>query len=135
MKNSVLIVDDEKIICTGLERLFEDKYITYKAHNGWEAIDILSKNRDIDVMLCDIKMPGIDGSELIEKVRADNKDIFIIVISAASSPSKICDAMKKGANNFMRKPLDINILETSIKQAVNTQTYLKENNVVPNKLQ
>ncbi len=123
MKNSVLIVDDERVICMGLERLLESDYITYKAHNGCEAIEILSKQTAIDVMLCDIKMPGIDGCELIEKVRADNKDIFIIVISAATSPSQICDAMKKGANDFMRKPLDINTLETSIAKAVNAQMY------------
>lgn len=86
--------------------------------NGKEAIDLVWKDRDIDVMLCDIKMPGMEDSELIEKIRGDNKDIVIIVITAAASPGEVCDAMRKGANNFMRKPLDVNQLKMTIKNAI-----------------
>lgn len=115
MKPSVLIVDDEEVIREGLARLLEDNCITYKAFNGREAIEILEKHKDITVMLCDIKMPEMEGSEVIEKIRSFNKDIIIIIITAASSPYTVCDAMKKGANNFMRKPLDIDQLEATIK--------------------
>ena len=118
MKPSVLIVDDEKVIRDGLARLLEDNCITYKAFNGREAIEILDKHRDIDVMLCDIKMPEMEGTEAIEKIRSYNKDILIIVITA-SSPATVCDAMRKGANNFMRKPLNINQLEMTIKSLSN----------------
>lgn len=115
MKPSVLIVDDEEVIRDGLARLLEDHCITYKAFNGREAIEILDKHRDIDVMLCDIKMPEMEGPETIEKIRSYNKDIIIIIITAASSPATVCDAMRKGANNFMRKPLDVNQLEMTIR--------------------
>ena len=118
IKPSVLIVDDEKIICEGLTRLLSDDYITYQAHNGIEAIDVLSKHQNIDVVLCDIKMPGMDGNEVIEQVRDHNKDIIMIIITAFSNPLKVCDAMKKGANHFFLKPLDIPLLEQSIKNAV-----------------
>jgi CheY-like chemotaxis protein len=118
MKPSVLIVDDEKVICDGLARLLGYDYTTYQALNGMEAIHIIQRNREIDVMLCDIKMPGMDGDELIEQIRADNRDIFIVVITAAS-PVRVCDAMRKGADNYIRKPFDINHLEIMLRNAVN----------------
>jgi len=120
LKPSILIVDDEKTICNGLSRLFADDYITYEAYNACEALDILTKVRDIDIMLCDIKMPGMRGDELIERVRKSNEDLFIILITAAS-PIIICDAMKKGANSYMRKPLDIELLEKTLMQAVRSK--------------
>lgn len=117
MKPSVLIVDDEKVICEGIARLLSEKYITYQAHNGSEAVDILRNNRHIDVMLCDIIMPEMDGIALINEIRSVNKDIIIIVITAFADPNKVCEAMKKGANNFMLKPLDIPLLEMTINYA------------------
>ena len=116
MKPSVLIVDDEQVICEGLARLLEDVYTTYKAFNGREAINIV-RNSNIDIMLCDIKMPEMSGTEMIEKIRSENKDIFMIVITAAP-PQQVCDAMKKGANNFMTKPLDLNQLKTIMSNAL-----------------
>ena len=116
MKPSVLIVDDEQVICEGLARLLEDDYTTYKAFNGREAINIV-RNSNIDIMLCDIKMPEMSGTEMIEKIRSENKDIFMIVITAAP-PQQVCDAMKKGANNFMTKPLDLNQLKTIMSNAL-----------------
>jgi len=129
MKPSLLIVDDEKVICKGLSRVFADSYITYKAYNGIEAIDITKENKDIDVMLCDIKMPGMEGGELINKIRTENKDMYIIVITAAASPLKVCDAMKKGANYYMCKPLNISQLEITIENAVKLN---KVRSITPN---
>ena len=116
MKPSVLIVDDEHVICEGLARLLADDYTTYNAFNGREAIDIV-RNNNIDIMLCDIKMPEMSGTEVIEKIRSENKDIFMIVITAAP-PQQVCDAMKKGANNFMTKPLDLHQLKTIMSNAL-----------------
>ncbi len=123
MKHSVLIVDDEKVICNGLERLLKNDYVIHKASNGIEAMDILTIHKDIDVMLCDIKMPEMNGNELIERIRTENNCIYIIVISAATSPAIICDAMKKGANDFIRKPFGINQIEKTIKRAVASRNY------------
>jgi YesN/AraC family two-component response regulator len=125
MKPSVLIVDDEKVICDGLERLLSSHYITYQASSGQEALDIIKSNENIDVVLCDLVMPGMDGNTLIETVRAENSHISMIVMTAFSDPNRVCDAMKKGANNFLLKPLDIELLETSIKNAVNRKKPLR----------
>lgn len=117
MEPSILIVDDERIICEGLARVLSGNYMIHHTSSGQEAVDLVRNTGDIDVMLCDLKMSGMDGIEVIEKVRSENKDIFIIVITAAP-PQMVCNAMKKGANAFMCKPLDIYHLELRIANAV-----------------
>ncbi|MBI4682356.1 MAG: response regulator [Nitrospirae bacterium] len=118
MKPSVLIVDDENVICEGIARLLAEKYTTYLAQNGKEAIDILKANKDIAVVLCDIIMPEMDGNALIKEIRSENKDIIMIVMTAFADPNKVCEAMKQGANNFMLKPFNIPLLEMTINSAV-----------------
>lgn len=116
MKPSVLIVDDEEVICTGLARLLSKDYITFKALNAAEALDLIGKKEKIDIILCDLKMPGMDGTDMIKKIRSADKDIFLIVITAAS-PQRVCEAMKAGANEFLPKPVNISQLETIIQNA------------------
>jgi CheY-like chemotaxis protein len=123
MKPSLLIVDDEKVICNGLSRLFANDFKTYKAYNAMEALEIVRENGDIDIMLCDIKLPGIQGDELVDRIRTDNKDLYIIVITAAASPLKVCSAMKKGANLYIRKPFNISQLEATVHSAVKSKKY------------
>jgi CheY-like chemotaxis protein len=118
MKSSILIVDDQKIICEGLERLLSGEYIIYKAFNGKEALDIIKQNSDIDVVLSDIIMPVMDGIELIKRLRLENKDIIIIVMTAGYSGEKITDAMDKGANKCLMKPLDIPQLMQTLNNAL-----------------
>jgi CheY-like chemotaxis protein len=130
MKPSILIVDDEKVICNGISKLLANDYTTYKAHNAIDALSIINNLSDIDVMLCDIKMPGMEGGELIERVRTENKDVYIIVITAAASPITVCDALKKGANYYLRKPFDISHLETSVQNAVDrSKKYTATNSI------
>ena len=126
MKPSVLIVNDEKIICDGLSRLLSSHYKTYQASTGQEALDIIKDNENIDVVLCDLVMPGMDGNALIETIRAENSQISLIVMTAFSDPNRVCDAMRKGANNFLLKPLDIELLEVSVRNAVNRKKPLRE---------
>jgi YesN/AraC family two-component response regulator len=124
MKPSVLIVDNEEVICEGLSRLLSDDYTTYSALNGREAINIVKEKSDIEIMLCDIKMPEMEGDEMIEKIRSENKDITMIIISAAP-PQRICEAMRKGANNFLIKPLNIPLLEMTLKNTIMKKTGRK----------
>ena len=117
MKPNVVIVDDEHVIREGLARVLSGNYITHQISDGHEAIDLVRNDSDIDVVLCDLKMPEIDGVEVIERIRSENKDVFIIVITAAP-PQLVCDAMKMGANGYMCKPLDIYQLEERIENAI-----------------
>ncbi len=118
MKPAVLIVDDERVICEGLSRVLSDDFETCYALNGNEALEIVRKKGNIDVMLCDIKMPEMEGTEVIRKIRSANKDMVVIVMTAVTNPKKVCEAMRYGANNFMLKPLNIPLLTSTIMSAV-----------------
>ena len=74
MKPSVLVVDDERSIRDGLERLLSQDYRVYKAFNGSEALDIIRRQGNIDIVMCDIIMPVMDGIEMIKALRAENKE-------------------------------------------------------------
>ncbi len=121
MKPSILIVDDLYSICYGLGRLLSEEYIIYKALNGKDALEILWQNSDIDLILTDIMMPVMDGIEMIEKVRFDNKDIIIIAMTAVFSGEKISEVIEKGANQCLMKPLDIPQLELTLKRSINNK--------------
>ena len=127
MKASVLIVDDEKVICDGLERLLSGEYTVYKALNGSLALEVLREHSGIDVILCDIMMPVMDGIELIEKARSVRKDVIIIAITGLYSGEKICEAIEKGADRYLLKPLDISQLESTIKNLLENRSALKGN--------
>ena len=116
MKPSILIVDDEKLICMTLERLLSSDYTVYKASNGQEGLDIIRSNGNIDVVLSDIMMPVMDGIEMIETVRSENKDVIIIAMTAVCSGKNITKVMEKGADAYLLKPFDIPQLEYTIKK-------------------
>jgi YesN/AraC family two-component response regulator len=118
MKPSILIVDDQYPICNGIGRLLSPEFIIHKAFNGKDALEIIRQNSDIDIILTDIFMPVMDGIEMIERVRLDNKDIIIIVMTGVFSGEKISEVIEKGANQCLMKPLDIPQLESTLKKAL-----------------
>ena len=118
MKPSILIVDDHFSICCGLGKLLYKEYTIHRALNGKDALEIFRKNSDIDIILTDIKMPIMDGNELIENVRIDNKDVIIIVMTAVCTDKIICEVIEKGANQCLMKPLDIPQLELTLKKSI-----------------
>ena len=117
MKHSILIVDDEKDVRKNLKRFLSRNYTIYEASNGKEAIEILRENSDIEVILSDIRMPEMDGFEMLEKIRAENNNIIVIFITALFSVESAVDAMRKGAYDYLIKPVDLNKLEITIKNA------------------
>lgn len=122
MKTSILIVDDQALICLGLERLLSDEYIVHKASNGKEALEIFSQNSDIKIILTDIMMPVMDGTEMIEKVRIDNKQVTIIAMTAVFSGEVISEIMEKGADMCLTKPVDIPQLQATLRKSLKTNT-------------
>ncbi len=124
----ILIVDDEKSIRETLKEILEyEKYRISEAGDGEAALEILLKG-GIDVVLCDIQMPKLDGIELLEKSLEKEIEAQFIMISAHGTIETAVDATKKGAYDFIQKPPDLNRLLLTVKNALdksNLQTETK----------
>jgi DNA-binding NtrC family response regulator len=127
MKPSILIVDDEILIRESLTSFLSADYTVYQASNGREAIQILRGNEDIKLVLSDIKMPEMGGIKLLAEIRSDNSDIVVILMTAFSTNESVTDAMRKGAYDCLPKPLDLNKLAITIKNALEKRGWKSAN--------
>ncbi len=127
VKPSILIADDERNTRDGLARALSHNYITYGASNGLEAMEILRENRDIEVVLSDLKMPEMEGLELLENLLSENSNLIVIFITGYSSIESAVDAMRKGAYDYLTKPIDLNKLEIIISKALENKKLRAEN--------
>jgi two-component system NtrC family response regulator len=124
---SILIVDDEKNYPLILSAILEEEgFETFTANSGREALDILS-NTDIDLVLTDMKMPSMDGIELLEKIKAKDQDLPVIMMTAHGTVDKAVEAMQKGAYNYILKPFDNDRLIIYVNKAVGMHRVVKEN--------
>ncbi len=119
MKSSILIVEHEKIVREGLVRALSNSYKAYHASHCNDAIEIIDNNAEIRVVISDIKVPDeADGFEMLEKIRRRNEKIQVIFITAFYSIESAVEAIRKGAFDYIAKPVDLRQLETSIKNAI-----------------
>jgi len=124
---TVLIVDDEKNYPPILSAILEEEgYETLTANNGITALEIL-QNSDIDLVLTDMKMPLMDGIELLERVKAIDPDLPVIMMTAHGTVEKAVEAMQKGAYNYILKPFDNERLVIYVKKAMAMYRVVKEN--------
>ncbi len=131
---TILVIDDEKSIRNTLQEVLE--YENHKvdvATNGTEGIELFSNN-SYDVVLCDIKMPGMDGIEVLEKLHEKAHDVPIIMISGHGNIDTAVEAIKKGAYDFIEKPLDLNRLLVSMRNAVERNDLVSETKVLKRKI-
>ena len=132
--NSILIIDDEKAIRKTLgEILSYEGYKIDDAENGEEGLKKL-KEKSYDVILCDIKMPKVDGIEFLERSREINPDVPIIMISGHGTIETAVEAVKKGAFDYVAKPPDLNRLLITIRNALDRQTLVTETKVLKRKV-
>lgn len=124
-ESTVLIVDDEKNTRDGLRLSLEDEFDVYIAANIAEAEEIL-KNESVDVMLTDLRLGGENGMELIEKTLTRSKPPVCILMTAYGSVDVAVEAMKKGAYDYVSKPLNIDELEIVIKRAIRSRSTEEE---------
>lgn len=118
MKPSILIIEDEKIVREGLVRTLSGSYETYQAANNVEAFEIINDYSDIMVIVSDLKIPEEEGLELLEKIRSEKRNIRVIFLTAFSSIETAIDAIRRGAYDYMPKPVDLNKLRTTIRKAI-----------------
>jgi DNA-binding NtrC family response regulator len=130
----ILIIDDEKSIRYTLRDILEyEKYEVFEAQDGLEGYEMI-KNNDYDVALCDIKMPKMDGMEVLEKVGELGKDIEFIMISAHGTIKTAVEATKKGAFDFIQKPPDLNRLLLCVRNALDKSSLVSETKVLKKKI-
>jgi len=112
--SKILVVDDEVWACDPIKRFLEKKgYDVTVAHSGEDALEKV-KNEKPDLMLLDIRMPGMDGMEALRRIREIDKDVGIIMVTAVKDEGMAKDAIKKGADEYVTKPIDLNHLETTV---------------------
>ncbi len=125
----ILIIDDERSIRNTLKEILEyEDYKVVLAENGEQALAILESGKEqIDTIFCDIKMPGIDGIEVLDKIQEMGLDIPVIMISGHGNIDTAVECIKKGAYDFIEKPLDLNRILITIRNANDKATLVREN--------
>jgi DNA-binding NtrC family response regulator len=132
--STILVVDDEKSIRKALsEILVTEGYKVDEAVDGLEALNLI-KARKYDCVLSDIKMPKLDGIELLEKLQVEGIQIPIIMISGHGSTETAVEAVKKGAFDYISKPPDLNRLLITLRNALDKATLVEETNTLKRKV-
>ncbi len=133
--NSILIVDDERNYLLVLEALLsEEGYQVITAEDARKGLELLHEN-DLDVVITDMKMPGMDGLELMERVRLLQPDLPVILMTAFGSVEKAVEAMRKGAFDYILKPFKNEELKLTISKAIDHYHLIKQNRLFARELQ
>ncbi len=126
-KISILIVDDEESVRDSLYNWFiEDGYTVECAENAKKALHLL-EDKEFDIILADIKMPGMDGMEMHRRIRALNRDSIVIIMTAFASVDTAVQALKDGAFDYITKPFDPDDLSHLIRNAAAQISLRSEN--------
>ena len=121
MKFTLLIIDDEKNIREGLAANFEmEDYNVKTASNGADGLKLIEKG-DIDLVITDLRMPGISGEQVLAKVTAETPGIPVIILTGHGSIDSAVDAMRHGAYDFLTKPLNLDQLGMIVKRALESR--------------
>lgn len=132
--SKILVIDDEKAIRNTLKDVLEyEKHEVDLAEDGLTGIELFSSNT-YDVVLCDIKMAKMDGIEVLQKISGISSHTPIIMISGHGNIDTAVEAIKKGAYDFLEKPLDLNRLLITIRNAMDKSTLVTQTQVLKNKV-
>jgi len=129
----ILVVDDDKSIRRTLKDILEfEKYEVIEASDGLDCMVKLKQNQ-FDVVILDVKMPKMDGMEVMEKIQATKPELPVVMISGHGNIDTAVEAVKKGAFDFIQKPPDLNRLLITIRNAMDKSTLISEKKVLSNK--
>jgi two-component system nitrogen regulation response regulator NtrX len=130
----ILVIDDERSIRNTLKEILEyEKFTVDLAEHGAEGLEKY-KSGSYDIVLCDIKMPEMDGLEVLEKIFEEGSEAQVIMISGHGNIDNAVEAIKKGAFDFIEKPLDLNRLLITIRNALDKSTLITETKVLKKKV-
>jgi two-component system, NtrC family, nitrogen regulation response regulator NtrX len=130
----ILIVDDEKNIRDSLKMILEyEGYESLYAENGKRALELIDEE-PLGLVLLDIKMPGMDGLEVLDQIRKRDEDLPVIMISGHGTIETAVEATRKGAYDFLQKPLDREKILVTIRNALRQQTLAREYREIKEKI-
>ena len=130
----ILVVDDEKSIRNSLREILSDEgYEVDVAEDGPIALK-MTENEKYDIIFCDINMPGMDGTEVLSKLEGSGYDAAIVMISGHGDIETAVDCIKKGAYDFIQKPLDLNRILITIKNATDKTKLVQETKTLKKKV-
>jgi len=122
---NILVVDDEMNVIESFKHILEDNYRVLTATNGEEALEKVEKE-NLDVVLLDIKMPGMDGIEILRRIKEMNENVDIIMVTAVQTTKTAIEAMKLGAYDYITKPFDVDEVIVSINKALEKRYLTRE---------
>ena len=134
--SKILIIEDEEPIRRVLVRILkeeDDNFVIHEASDGKLGLDLL-KNESFDLVLCDIKMPKVDGIELLQRTRKNNSTIPFIMLTGHGNIETAVESMKLGAYDFISKPPDLNRLINSVRNALEKKELVVENKILRKKV-
>lgn len=124
MKYNILVVDDEKNIREGLGRVLElDGYRVFLAADGREGLKFVER-RDIDLVISDLKMPGVNGEELLKQTRNMYANLPVIILTGHGTVENAVQAMKDGAYDFLTKPINLEHFAILVKRALSNRELI-----------
>ncbi len=123
---TLLVVDDDRSTRDGLYRALRTEYDVFLAENGDRALHRLSE-QEVDVMLADVRMPGMDGLTLLQRALAVQPDLLVILLTAYGNVETAVEAMKRGAHDFLTKPVNLDHLDLLLKRALRAREVESEN--------
>ncbi len=125
LKPTVLVVDDELGIREAFTFLLEDEYNVLTSENGEETLKLV-KEKDINLIVLDIVLPGMDGIEVLEKIKKIDEDIEVIMLTATKTVKTAVEAMKLGAYDYITKPFDVEEIKAVIRKALKNRALCRE---------
>ena len=130
----ILIIDDERAIRNSLGEILSDEgYDVDVAEDGAQGLSLVDKEK-YSIIFCDIKMPGMDGIEVLDKLMTMGVDAAVVMISGHGDISTAVECIKKGAFDYIPKPLDLNRILITIKNATDKVSLVKETKILKKKV-
>ncbi len=132
--SKILVIDDERAIRNTLKEVLEyEKHEVDLAEDGHSGLEMFNSN-SYDIVLCDIKMAKMDGIEVLQKIYETTTDVPVVMTSGHGNIDTAVEAIKKGAYDFLEKPLDLNRLLITIRNATDKSTLISQTQVLKNKV-
>lgn len=130
----ILIIDDERSIRNTLKEILEfEGHEISLAEDGASGLEAAAAT-NFDVIFCDIKMPGMDGVEVLDKLAESGSEVPVVMISGHGSIDTAVECIKKGAYDFIQKPLDLNRILITLKNAVDKSSLVRETKILKKKV-